>query len=89
MIQRGQANGEFARDLDPRWVARTLGALIPVALRAIEEGETVLEGRSVDRLPHDLARPFGRPFEKGLTGAYACACASGSGEPSLVTSGAS
>ena len=39
MIQRGQANGEFARDLTPRWVARTLGALIPVALRAIEEGE--------------------------------------------------
>jgi TetR/AcrR family transcriptional repressor of mexCD-oprJ operon len=39
LIQRGQANGEFARDLTPRWAARTLGALIPAALRAIEEGD--------------------------------------------------
>ena len=89
MIQRGQANGEFARDLAPRWVARTLGALIPVCAARDRGGGAVLEGCSVDRLPHDLARPFERPFEKGLTGAYACACASGSGEPSWVTSGAS
>jgi AcrR family transcriptional regulator len=39
MIRRGQESGEFAGDLTPRWVGRTLGALIPAALRAIEEGE--------------------------------------------------
>jgi TetR/AcrR family transcriptional repressor of mexCD-oprJ operon len=39
MIERGQKSGEFASDLTPRWVGRTLGALIPTALRAIEEGE--------------------------------------------------
>jgi len=39
MIKRGQRNGEFASDLTPTWVARTLAALIPTALRAIEEGE--------------------------------------------------
>jgi TetR/AcrR family transcriptional repressor of mexCD-oprJ operon len=39
MIRRGQESGEFASDLTPRWVARTLGALIPEALRAIAAGE--------------------------------------------------
>jgi TetR/AcrR family transcriptional regulator, mexCD-oprJ operon repressor len=39
MIRRGQESGEFAPDLTPRWVGRTLAALIPSALRAIEDGE--------------------------------------------------
>jgi AcrR family transcriptional regulator len=39
MIKRGQRDGEFATDLTPSWVGRTLAALIPMALRAIEEGE--------------------------------------------------
>jgi AcrR family transcriptional regulator len=39
MIKRGQQNGEFASDLTAIWVGRTLGALIPAALRAIGEGE--------------------------------------------------
>ncbi len=39
MIQRGQASGEFARELPSRWVARALGAVISAALRAIEDGE--------------------------------------------------
>jgi AcrR family transcriptional regulator len=39
MIERGQKSGEFSSDLPPRWVARTLGALIPAALRAIGDGE--------------------------------------------------
>jgi AcrR family transcriptional regulator len=39
MILRGQRSGELAADVNPRWVTRTLEALIRSALRGITERE--------------------------------------------------
>jgi TetR/AcrR family transcriptional regulator, mexCD-oprJ operon repressor len=39
MIMRGQQSGELAADVSPRWVTRTLEALIRSALRGVSEGE--------------------------------------------------
>lgn len=39
MIRRGQTSGELSADISPRWVTRTLDALIRSGLQAITEGE--------------------------------------------------
>ena len=39
LIRRGQESGELSPDVSPRWVNRTLDALIRAGLRASTDGE--------------------------------------------------
>ena len=39
LIERGQATGEFSRDLPPEWSARSFGSLVLAGARATADGE--------------------------------------------------
>ena len=59
LIGRGQESGELSPDVPPRWVTRTLDALIRSALRDVAEGQIT---------PNEAAAMVYRTTMRGLSG---------------------
>jgi TetR/AcrR family transcriptional repressor of mexCD-oprJ operon len=59
LIRRGQESGELSPDVPPRWVTRTLDALIRSALRDVAEGQFT---------PSEAAAMVYRTTLQGLSG---------------------